>query len=138
MAGDYPADDIAELIEEVSEELVVMDEILATLQRRIAGSCVRQLVVQRRIKRLSRIAPERRDAAPVAVLRTPFTPLTFHDIFTLALLGGVAFLAASGGGNRRGHAVVIIQWKAWSRRRLPARHPCLASQANGLAQPGLS
>ena len=28
--------------------------------------------------------------------------------------------------------------KAWPRRRLPARHPCLAPQANGLAQPGLS
>jgi hypothetical protein len=26
----------------------------------------------------------------------------------------------------------------WTRRRLPARHPCLAPQANGLAQLGLS
>src|SRR6266581_148765 len=31
-----------------------------------------------------------------------------------------------------------FQRKAWPRRRLPARHPCLAPQANGLAQPGLS
>jgi hypothetical protein len=28
--------------------------------------------------------------------------------------------------------------EAWPRRRLPARHPCLAPQANGLAQSGLS
>jgi Mu transposase-like protein len=34
--------------------------------------------------------------------------------------------------------VASFQWKAWPRRRLPARHPCLAPQANGLAQLGLS
>jgi hypothetical protein len=31
-----------------------------------------------------------------------------------------------------------FQREAWPRRRLPARHPCLAPQANGLAQSGLS
>jgi transposase InsO family protein len=34
--------------------------------------------------------------------------------------------------------VASFQRKAWPRRRLPARHPCLAPQANGLAQSGLS
>src|SRR5271165_7051770 len=34
--------------------------------------------------------------------------------------------------------VASFQRKAWPRHRLPARHPCLAPQANGLAQPGLS
>jgi transposase InsO family protein len=31
-----------------------------------------------------------------------------------------------------------FQWKAWPCCRLPTRHPCLAPQANGLAQSGLS
>src|ERR1700724_1663178 len=34
--------------------------------------------------------------------------------------------------------VASFQRKAWPRHQLPARHPCLAPQANGLAQSGLS
>jgi hypothetical protein len=66
------------------------------------------------------VAPDR-PSAPRAALRRPARMLPRLDAADDAAPWAASF-----------------QRKAWPRRRLPARHPCLAPQANGLAQLGLS